>query len=392
MMGGVNTELVIEKVVYGGDGLARADGKAVFVPGALKGEKLLCRTAEEKKNFSRAEIVEVLSASSERVEPPCPYVEHCGGCQYQHMTYAEELRTKEEQVREAFTHTLKLEASVVEPIRRSGSEYGYRQSVTLHRTSRSSDKPQPLGFIGRDNATPTVIRNCLLVDPGLEPVFAKEHFMPNGERRQSFKLAADGSIITDKNELFYRVKIGDHELLASSEGFFQANLFVTGLIAAELASLVRGFAPPVFIDLYAGAGTFTLLAASGVPEAVCVEESKTSLSCLSINLREQRNGTHRVLDGRVEDIFPGFWAKSGSPNAVVFLDPPRQGMNQKLSGFLAAAEPPKALVYLSCDLGTLVRDLRILVGGGRLRIARAVPFDMFPRTKHIETLVTLLPI
>ena len=387
----MKTELTIEKVVYGGDGLARHEGKAVFVPGAVKGEKVLCEIIEEKKNFARARILEILAPSPARVEPPCSYVEHCGGCQYQHMTYAEELRTKEEQVREAFTHTLKLDPGSIAAIRHAGSEYGYRQSVTLHRTSRVSDQPQPLGFIGLDNATPTVIRNCLLVDPGLEPVFAKEHLIRNGERKISFKLSERGEIITDKNELFYRVRLGNESILASSEGFFQSNLAVTELVAAELSERVRALAPHRFIDLYAGAGTFTLLSARDVPEAACAEESKTSVACLRINLREKHKGVHRVLEGRVEETFPKYWNKEKSPDAVVFLDPPRQGMHKTLADFFAAADPPKALFYLSCDLGTLVRDLGIIVRGGKLRIENVVPFDMFPRTKHIETLVSLVP-
>ncbi len=103
----MDIELKIEKLVFGGDGLGFVDGKACFVEGALPGEKIHARILNDKANFMKAKLIHILEASPLRIHPPCPYVERCGGCQYQHLPYAEELKWKEQQVRESFGQVFK---------------------------------------------------------------------------------------------------------------------------------------------------------------------------------------------------------------------------------------------------------------------------------------------
>ena len=384
--------LTIQKVVFGGDGLGSVEGKACFVEGALPGEKVRVRIESDRKNHFKAKLLEVLEPSPHRVAPPCEYVGHCGGCQYQHVTYEEELRIKAGQVAETFTHALKLDPSKIKPIRHTGSEYGYRNSVTLHSTSRDLAKAQPLGFIGKDNATPSVIRRCMLVDERLSEVFQKTHLLPPERRRMTFKLSEKGEIMSDRSELYFRVKIGGREILTSSEGFFQNNLAVTELVAAQVREWTARFAPKTFVDLYAGVGTFTLLSGAGAELAVCLEESRTSFECLKFNMKQQRKpGSYRLIRGRVEDTFPFDYASGRPERAVIFMDPPRQGVQKEFAEFIGQIDPPLALVYLSCDLATLARDLKLITAAGRLKVEEAVPFDMFPRTKHIETAVLLVP-
>ena len=129
---GTTLELIIGKCAFGGDGIALHEGKVYFVEGALPGERILAGVTEEKKNFSRAVILKILEPSSHRVDPPCPYVEHCGGCQYQHVDYREELRLKETQLAEIFRNMPGVSPEKIMPIAASDSDYGYRHSVTLH--------------------------------------------------------------------------------------------------------------------------------------------------------------------------------------------------------------------------------------------------------------------
>ena len=139
-------EITIEKIVYGGSGLARHEGRVVFVPGAAAGERIKARVVSDRGNFLEAELVEVLEASTERVKAPCEYVTLCGGCQYQHLTYKEEIRWKEAQVRELLTRQAGVDDARIGAITPSPKDYHYRSSVTLHRT-RPGRAPQRLGFV-----------------------------------------------------------------------------------------------------------------------------------------------------------------------------------------------------------------------------------------------------
>ena len=146
-------ELFVDKTVFGGDGLAHYQGKVYFIEGALTGETVLARVVAEKKNFSRAEIIRILEPSKHRINPPCRYVAHCGGCQYQHVEYSQELRMKEAQLLEILKTVPGLDVEKISPIAFSEKEYGYRNSVTLHPIYSKKKKSALLGFIGKDNVT-----------------------------------------------------------------------------------------------------------------------------------------------------------------------------------------------------------------------------------------------
>jgi len=385
--------LVIEKTVYGGEGMGYAREKACFVEGALAGEKVRAAVTHTRKNHLKARLLEVLEPSPHRITPACFYNDRCGGCQYQHVAYAEEVRIKEAQVREALTRGAGVEASKIAAITASPKEFGYRNSVRLHRTVVSPGPvPQRLAFIGRDNSTPICVDKCLLVDERLAGVFETRHRLPVRQDDASFKLDEKGEVISDRNELYFRVRVGGESILTSSEGFFQNNLAVTELIAKRVGEWIARFLPETFVDLYAGVGTFSLLSATSAKTVVCAEESKTSLECLRINLVEKRKGSYKILKGRVETTFAQWWkAEKLSGSSVVFLDPPRQGVAAEFAAFLAGIEGPAALVYLSCDLATLARDLKAIASQGKWHVREVAPFDMFPRTRHVETLVLLEP-
>ncbi|MBU9889059.1 MAG: RsmD family RNA methyltransferase [Candidatus Omnitrophica bacterium] len=381
--------VTIEKLVFGGDGLGFLNGKACFVEGALPQEKVLARVLVDKSNFAKARLIRVLDPAPERVVPPCPYVERCGGCQYQHLPYPEELRWKQNQVRESFDQHLKLDTVLIESIRPSPKHYGYRNSIALHRTSAKNGFPQRLGFIGRDNRSKILIDHCLLADDGLKSIFAAPHTLKRNEEKRSFKLDEKGRVLTNEDEKLYKVRVGGTSFWTSSMGFFQNNLGVTELIAKQLAEWVEAINPPRFLDLYAGVGTFPLLAARKVPEIYCFEESPYSTGCVRRNFKETGVPLTGVFTGKVEKTFPRFLLANPKPGTLVFLDPPRQGIASSLASLLSKATDATDIIFLACDLQILLRDLRLILAGGRLRVRTVIPFDMFPRTKHIELLVWL---
>lgn len=387
-----NVEVEILRVAFGGEGIGSVEGKTCFVEGALPGETVIAKILQDKKNFIKARAIKIVSPSPARVAPPCAYVDQCGGCQYQHVSYAQELLMKEMQVREALQRGLGLPGDVVKSIRRGDKEYGYRNSVTLHRTSKDELRPQRLGFVGRDNKSHVVVSNCLLVDPRLSAVFQASLRLRKGADKLTFRLSEKSEIATDQDETFTRIRIGQETLLASSRGFFQNNLSVTALLADQIREWVDETRPDAFYDVYAGVGTFSFLSAKNVSAVYCIEESSESLQALRMNRAEKGRTSLEIFEGRAEKAFPVVFTKAKSANAMLCLDPPRGGLEKELAEFIGKKTDCRAVVYVSCDLATLTRDLRILTESGRYRVREAVPFDMFPRTKHIEVAVILSPL
>jgi len=385
----MDLELKIEKLVFGGDGLGFVEGKACFVEGALPNEKVLARILSDKPNFMKARLVRILEASPHRIHPPCPYIERCGGCQYQHLPYSEELKWKERQVRESFAQAFKEEEIPILPIQQGAKEYGYRNSITIHRTTEKNNKPQRLGFIGHDNYSNVLIDYCMLADKRLREIFTAEHRLNRREEKRGFKLDEKGRIFTSDEERLYRISIGGRSLWTSSLGFFQNNIEVTELIAKKLAGYLGLLKPARFLDLYAGVGTFPLLTAHGVPEVHCFEDSPYSTGCLRRNVKELELPLAGIFSGKVEKTFPRFILHSPKSGTLVFMDPPRQGIASSLADFLAKEDVGENILYLACDLQILLRDLKQILAAGRYKIREVIPFDMFPRTKHIEVLTHL---
>ncbi len=388
-----NVELEIRALAFGGEGVGSVEGKACFVEGTLPGETVIARVTQDKKRFMRAKLLKVVEASAARVEPPCPFVENCGGCQYQHIAYAEELRLKEAQVREAFQRAFGLPGDAVRSIRRGARDYRYRNSVTLHAAGRGpkGSGPGAPAFVGRDNRTLVPVTDCLLVDERLRGAFTPPLRPGRGADKATFRLDSQGHAVSDHDDRFLRVNVAGEEFVAHSRGFFQNNLEVTADLAAVLAEWVARTAPEVFYDLYGGVGTFGFLAARGVPRLVCIEEHPGSLQALRMNRSEKgRSASLEIVEGSVEKAFPLVWRRPDrAGRSFICLDPPRAGLDGALCRFLEEQVDAAAIAYVACDLPCLVRDLGVLLERGRYGVREVVPFDMFPRTKHIEVAVLL---
>ena len=230
---------------------------------------------------------------------------------------------------------------------------------------------------------------CDILDSRLSSLLKTPFSFKGSVKKIGFKLSDNGEIISDQDERFFRVRLGQEPILVNSKGFFQTNLRVTELLAAQVKEWVEEARPDMFFDLYAGVGTFSWLCAGTTPKVFCVEESPFSISALRMNREEKKAADLEIVPGQVEKVFPALWARAAAKNAIVLVDPPRQGLEKSLALTMAALEGAKAIVYISCDIPTLARDLKILLAGGRFVVKQVVPFDMFPRTKHIEAAVLL---
>jgi tRNA/tmRNA/rRNA uracil-C5-methylase (TrmA/RlmC/RlmD family) len=384
----VKQTLVIEKIVFGGEGLGQVGGKACFVPDVAAGEKVEVEIIQDKKNFFKARLLRVIEPSPNRIAPACSYVPRCGGCQYQHMTYAEELASKDAQVREIFKKELGLGAEVIRPIEASPGPERYRTSVTLHSEKLKGGRGYSWGFFSRDNLTLVPVKDCLIADEAFRPILASISGVPPKEKDVSFKLGEGGKPVSGAEERFYKVNLAGQTLMANSKGFFQTNAAVTEKIVRDLKAAVDEAVPAVFLDLYGGVGTFSVLCATQIPKIAVFEESPYSLSALKMNKANHALAQLEIVEGRAERTFGPYWDAANPQKAFICLDPPRQGIAPGLAAKLASVNA-EVIAYLSCDPATLVRDLKVLLAGGRFEMRSVRAYDMFPRTSHIEILTIL---
>ena len=386
----MNVLLKVTKSTFGGEGIAAHEGKVCFVEGAIPGETVEARILQDKKNFLRARTLRVVESSPDRVEAPCPHYGICGGCQYQHVSYEAERRFKESQVRETLERLAGVKISV-SPMLYSEKDYGYRNSVAFHIRWAPKAKRSILSFIASDNVSSVAVKRCDILDRRLDLLLKTSLSMKGNVKKIGFKLSESGEIVSDRDERFFRLRVGHEPIIVNSKGFFQTNLRVTELLAAQVKEWVEGASPDMFFDLYAGVGTFSWLCAGKVPKIFCVEENPFSISALRMNREEKKAVSLEIVPGQVEKVFPVLWTRVAATNAVVLMDPPRQGLEKSLAQKMAVLEGARALIYISCDIPTLARDLKILLAGGRFAVSKVIPFDMFPRTKHIEAAVLLEP-
>jgi 23S rRNA (uracil1939-C5)-methyltransferase len=418
-------ELVeIEKPVYGGAFLARAAGKAVFVPLTLPGEQVRIRITQNKSGYSTAEAVEITKASAERVKPECPYFGVCGGCNYQHTDYRTQLRFKEAILRETLERG---GVAVPEKIAvLDANPWAYRNRIRLafdaagnpgYRERRSHGVipiaqcpiAAPLlieaaqaatEILGRVPANLRPAEMLLFCDPGesalMVTFFASESTgvrleplaQALSERISALKsaeLAADGRPGHPARTL---AKWGSASLSYPATGydyrvdhgaFFQVNRWlVDGLVSCVTA----GQSGALAWDLFAGVGLFARKLTETFARVVAVESAPTAVNALEANLRET---TGIAVSAGTLDFLRGF--KAGERPDLIVVDPPRTGLRAEITTPLAAIGAP-ALIYVSCDPSTLARDLRALVASG-YTIDTVTLADLFPQTFHLETVVHL---
>lgn len=335
-------------MIFGGDGLARLHERfVVFVPFTAEGDRVRARITERKAQHARAEVVQLLQPGSARETPPCPYYARCGGCQYQHLTYAEEKRLKENQVREAFVRMGKMPDAPVLPIIAGENPYGYRNRITVHAEAGK------IGFRSVNGRDLVDIQKCDLARPEVNAELARLR-----ERRP-----ADGH---------YSVR----DPAIPPSGFFQAH----HELGEELRKVVAEALPATggtLLEGYCGGGFFTGEVAGRFQRVIAVDNDPRTL-----------RDAHRLGLGNVEwrqaDVafaLPEELRTIAGRDAAVLLDPPREGLPVRVTEALGL-DPVAHLVYVSCDPATLARDARMLAR--QYQLISVQPIDLFPRTAQIE--------
>ena len=442
----------IEKLVYGGDGLAHADGNTVFVPYVLPGEEVRAAAKSRKKKLIWAELVEVTSAAKAREKPRCPHFQVCGGCHYQHISAAEQLRLKTEILRETLSRLggVRWEGAIQE---HAAQPYGYRNRAQW---AVRSGLPRALGYFLPDSSKIVPIDECPVLSPLLAKAFGQlqemarsgqlpekiaeiEAFADSADEKIALNVAFErfpkpakelaailqqalpelhSLLLLDQSQNRFELsgpgylfqEAGGFRFRVSHLSFFQVNRF---LIEDLLKTATEGARGSLAVDLYAGVGFFTLPLARTFQKVISVDANLAATRDLHVNA--EKAGVAVVSHNEHAEEF---LRKTTERPDFVLLDPPRAGLGAEAAAKLARLGAQE-IVYLSCDPATLARDLAVLTGSKKAaaqgpaantshtgapdigsnsanssaehfyQITEVHLFDLFPQTFHIETLVRL---
>lgn len=381
--------IAIEKLVYGGDGIGRRDGKAVFVPHSVPGDELLVRTVAEKKSYARAEIVRVVRPGEGRVPPTCPHFARCGGCDWQQLEYPRQVEAKRRILEELFHHRLPgtrdLEVAMIPCPQPFGYRSRARMQVHLGREKTS------VGFFRAGSHAVQDVESCPLFQPALNEALRELRRAASGKggvTRDDFReidLACSGDawvVGWPGDGTTLRKQVGDFHYEAAPGAFFQANDLLVEELAAQVSRCAGGGGAA--LDLYSGVGLFSLPLSRSFGAVTAVERSLAA---------SRRCATCAAEAGRVNvmavcaDVAAWLRAQQGRGFDCVVLDPPRSGVAPGVMGEVARLAP-ETVVYASCDPQTLVRDLGAL-DANAYRVESVTGLDMFPQAYHFETVVKL---
>lgn len=435
-----------------GEGVVRAGNErfVLFVPDALPGEEVVCRIVRVKKNYGLAKVVERRNRSPWRAEPPCPHFGRCGGCQLQHITYESQLKMKTATVRDALSRIGGIKEPQVSECAASPSVWEYRNKVSVPVRRTPGDKfaagfykprsheiirlkeckvllPQleekllrfitalrEIGFMGYDESSRDDVINFIRHIVLRQGEFSRESLcgvvgtkkLKGVERKkladkfQAEFSAANGLIYNvndsggnfiwgDNFENVYGVSVmdeilGEYKFRFEISSFFQINSAQTLNLYEKAAELALANSPRKILELYSGVGSLTAFLARGEGKVTAVESWKPASDYIAINA--ERNGLKNIeaCSGKAEEVINSL---KGEKYETVVLDPPRTGMTPEAAEAVLKISPER-IVYVSCNPATLARDVKLLTYEN-YKLLTVSPFDMFPQTGHVESVVLL---
>jgi len=404
-------EITLENLPSGGEAMGRlSDGRAVFVPFGLPGETVRIQLTQEKQNFARGEIIEILKPSPDRIKAKCKHFAQCGGCHYQNLPYEKQLLAKADILRDQLQRIGKIENPSVQPTVASPEQWNYRNHVQFHLTDDGK-----VGFINaRGNAT-LPIEECHLPEPAIDAFRDDLQFESRMNlERASLRSGADDDLMlileseteeTPELEIEADISIvhvyENHPVViagsdaltiqilgkdfhVSAPSFFQVNTKMAEKMVEHLLTNLPTSQSTTLLDLYCGVGLFSKFFADKYAKVIGIESASSSCEDFAINLDEFDNV--ELYEGAAEEILPALVGHAFSmtdPNHMI-VDPPRAGIDKHALDAILQINP-HLIAYVSCDPSTLARDAARLIKGG-YTLQHATPFDLFPQTYHIESI------
>jgi 23S rRNA (uracil1939-C5)-methyltransferase len=340
--------LLIDEIAFGGAGIGRIDGKVVFVPLTIDGERVDIQLTEERRSLNRAIVTKVLEPSAHRCHPPCRYFGACGGCDYQHITYSHQLKIKQKQVEQAVRRIGGLREVEVRPMIPSPKPFGFRNRITVHSDGKA------IGFFAKHSRNLLDIDFCAIATPEVNRLLTQV-------RRQG-------------------MQHGQHRTLRGNDKvftFIQTNDEVAQLLLREVASKVVG---PVLVDAFCGTGFFAHALAPTVAQVVGIEWNKAAVAAA----RSAPHPNEVYVCADVGEVL-GDVVRRYRPQTLL-LDPSSTGLERRVIEQILR-ERPANVIYVSCNPTTFSRDLKRLAEA--YSVSSIQPLDMFPQTAEIEVVGVL---
>jgi tRNA/tmRNA/rRNA uracil-C5-methylase (TrmA/RlmC/RlmD family) len=392
--------LTIQDIAFGGEGVGRAsvssvecrvssavpspngaaaldprpstlDAFVVFVPFVLVGEIVEVEITEVKKNFARAKLLRVVQPSPERAEPACRYFGQCGGCQYQHVDYAAQLRLKHKQIADLFQRIGGFEQARVAPVIPSPRPYGYRNRIMIRSQWNKPEQKLNIGFVRWDCGLVEDIEECKIAEPVLNEEIRRVRAHP-----------------PPKGGIKVVLRVSPENWDVPPDSFFQNNISLLPRLVETVRGFLRDSGARHLADLYCGVGFFGIELADAVESFVGVEYDQRAIQSARRNAAARNIHNGEFIASAVEAVLPEL-LKRYSPQAITgLLDPPRKGCWPQTLKLLRETMPAQ-VIYVSCHPATMARDLNILCGNGVFELMRVQPLDMFPQTQHVECVADL---
>lgn len=410
--------IITEKMVFGGDCIAKIDGKTIFVPYAIPGEKLEVEIVRENRDYSVAKIIKILEPSPHRVQPFCKYYGLCGGCNMQHISNEHQQQLRASILADAFKRE-DLEIPEIQII--SGDPMGYRTRFQFHNGGMMQKRTNEIVAIDNCPCATAEINHYLTEVPPTERPEGRIHVFgtdkivsipegydkliiadetiaekkaaskamregrgkkANGKKIKKIRPRFEGTVSVQNN--LCTVAISDKNISFDVQGFFQSNLQV---LEKTVPKIVEGLQGKNVLDMYAGCGTFSVFLADRFEKVTLVEHNRDALVYAEQNLAGKRHESFG-LSGET-------WVKYHAQNCIdangsfdaVVIDPPRSGMEKNVCQWLSKSDIPQVR-SMSCDIATHARDIKFLVRGG-YKLKELYLLDFYPQTGHIESLAIL---
>jgi tRNA/tmRNA/rRNA uracil-C5-methylase (TrmA/RlmC/RlmD family) len=368
---GAKLTLSIDDIAFGGEGVGRLGEFVIFVPFVALGEKVEVELTEVKQRFGRARLLQVLQPSPDRVAPPCRYFGDCGGCQYQHIAYPEQLRIKHKQISDLFRRIGGFDSAVIDPVLPCPEPFGYRNRIMIRSQWDKFKQGLNIGFIRADNRLVVDIEECKIAEPALNEQIqqVRRNPPPKGGLKVVLRIAPDGWEVP-------------------RDSFFQNNLFLLPKLVEVVRTRIQDSGCRYLIDAYCGVGFFSIELADVVEHFAGVEVDVAAIKAARQNAARRNLANGEFVVGRAEDLLPGMLQRFDPGATTLILDPPRTGCPAEMLQAMRLLQPAQIL-YVSCHPATLARDLNVLCADNVFKLTKIVPLDMFPQTQHIECVADL---
>ena len=385
-------ELKIDHLANLGMGVGRVNGWVVMVPFVIPGELVKVRIYRNHSQYSEGDLLEILESSKYRVSPKCSLFESCGGCQYQHIDYGEQLKIKTQQVKEL----LEKNGGIQFPVslaKSSKQVFGYRSKITPHYNRPNKNGDQPIGFLKYGRRHDIVdVKQCVIATDAINeslPEMREKAVLEGGKKRRqrggTLLLRDTLEGVVNNPKAIVSEKVGELTFQFKAGEFFQNNPYILPDLVEFVKFHASGNGIKHLVDTYCGVGLFALSLSQVFELVVGVEISEAAIQLAKVNAQIHDINNVRFQIGKAEAIFQHI--KFSGENTSVIIDPPRKGCDlafiEQLLGF-----NPQKIIYVSCDPATQARDLNYFVENA-YKLTEVQPFDLFPHTRHIESVAIL---